>query len=423
MIPKNKTFMEKTMTDISNNIKKCGKSLMSCCKNSYQKMHFELTKTRFHNKNRYRNLNLDYSNVYYDDNEEEHFDDYSQEQIYGSDNLKLYTGYNNIWFGLSKVQFFNNTDPPHNTINIIKPKMGYCIISRSCTKFDVLAKFCYNLKGYRLTNKSKLKVGDIVFCKYSDWRFYCLGAIKRLRQNYNNEVVFDLVFSCCPDSDLVLAWHFNNSIEKNRTLLKYNLPNDNLIDNGERKYKPELETIEEEKTSCGAFVFEEDMEDLGIEENEIIGANKFNENECETYSSPFFSKKTFNNNEIIKFNTFWVNENIHCKQLFKRKEIIVSSRENVKNIYTDYLSNVKIISDFHMKNILNIHQRKHDSLKIIKTGAKNLDMNMLEPQEISFFKQNNNFIRIANAINSGLLCTFTGKLCNKAKQYLLTNCQ
>ena len=152
MIPKNKTFMEKTMTDISNNIKKCGKSLMSCCKNSYQKMHFELTKTRFHNKNRYRNLNLDYSNVYYDDNEEEHFDDYSQEQIYGSDNLKLYTGYNNIWFGLSKVQFFNNTDPPHNTINIIKPKMGYCIISRSCTKFDVLAKFCYNLKGYRLTN-------------------------------------------------------------------------------------------------------------------------------------------------------------------------------------------------------------------------------------------------------------------------------
>ena len=58
MIPKNKTFMEKTIKDISNNVKKCGKSIMKCCKNTYKKMHFELTKTRFHNKNKYRNRSI-----------------------------------------------------------------------------------------------------------------------------------------------------------------------------------------------------------------------------------------------------------------------------------------------------------------------------------------------------------------------------
>ena len=422
MISKNKTFME-TMTDISNNIKKCGKSVMNCCKNSYQKMHFELTKTRLHKNNRYRNLNSDYSNVYYDEKEEEYMDECSLEHIYGSDNLKLYSGYHNIWFSLSKVQYFNNTiSPNHNTINIIKPRMGYCIISRSCKKNNILAKFCYNLEGYRLTNKSKLKVGDIVFCRYSDWRYHCLGVIKKLRQDYNKDLVFDLVFSCCPDSELFLAWHFNNSIEQNRTLLKYKLPNENLKDNGDIKYKTSLETIKEENTSCAAFICQEDIEDTEIEKNEILGSNKYMENKSDEYSCPFFSKKTFNNNEIIKYNTFWVNENKYNKKLFKRKEIIVSSRENVTNIFTECLSNVKVISDFHMKNILNIHQRKHDSLKLIKTVSQNLNMNMLEPQELSFFIQNNNFVRISNAIKGGLLCTYTGKLCNKAKQYLLINC-
>ena len=40
------------------------------------------------------------------------------------------------------------------------------------------------------------------------------------------------------------------------------------------------------------------------------------------------------------------------KNFFKRKQIIVSSKEDVNNIFTDCLSNVKIISEYHMRNIL-----------------------------------------------------------------------
>lgn len=424
MISKNKTFMEKTVEDISNNVKICKNSVIKCCKNSYQKMHFELTKTSLDNKSRYRNLNVDYSNVYNDDNEEE-FDEKSTEYLYGLDNLKLYTGYHNIWFSFNKVRFFNNSEPHHNTINILKSRMGYCIISRSCTKYDIYAKFCYNLEGYRLTNKSKVKVGDIIFCRYDDWKYYCLGTIIRLRLVNGIDKLIDITFSCCPDSDLFLAWHFNNSIEQNKSLLRYKLPNNKLIDTGQDKYKPVLETIREEQPNIAAFFYDDNdsnEEENKVEENEIIGANKFNDNR-ESFASPFFLKKSSFNNEIVKFNTFWINENICSNKLFKRKQVIVSSREDVNNIFTDCLSNVKVISEFHMNNILNIHQKKHNSLKIIKTKKENIVMNMLEPQELSFFKRNKNFYRIVRALNNGLFCTYTGKLCNKAKEYLLTNCQ
>ena len=75
-----------------------------------------------------------------------------------------------------------------------------------------------------------------------------------------------------------------------------------------------------------------------------------------------------------------------------------------------------------MKNILNIHQRKHNSLKVIKTHKKNLLMNMLEPQNLNFFKYNKNYKRIAQALNRDLLCTYTGTLCYEAKKYLLECC-
>ena len=106
---------------------------------------------------------------------------------------------------------------------------------------------------------------------------------------------------------------------------------------------------------------------------------------------------------------------MYNSRLFKRKQIVVSSRDNVKNPYTDCLPNVKIIPEKNMKNILNIHQRKHNSLKVIKTHKKNLLMNMLEPQNLNFFKYNKNYKRITQALNRDLLCTYTGRLCNELK--------
>ena len=180
-------------------------------------------------------------------------------------NLPLAQKFQNIWFTMNKVRFFENSEPRHNTINILKARMGYCLISRSCIKRNILAQYCYNINGYKLTNNSKLRLNQVVHCKFSDWKYCCLGSIIKIRRNYDGELIIDIKFPSCPDSDIILAWHFNNSIEKNKNLLRYSLPNHNLVDdsnddtynegytkennenNKNKKFKPELETIEEEK--------------------------------------------------------------------------------------------------------------------------------------------------------------------------------
>ena len=68
----------------------------------------------------------------------------------------------------------------------------------------------------------------------------------------------------------------------------------------------------------------------------------------ENLSSNFV--KYSESNEILKYNVLWANDfDIYDKKLFKRKQIVVSSKEHVDNIHTSYLSNVKIISEYHMK--------------------------------------------------------------------------
>lgn len=436
----NQTFLQKTIKDISKNIKICGESLKKCCEKTYEKMHHELTKTRRYNRNVYRNLNLDYSNLYYEDDDEEQF---NGGNIYDANNINLYHGFQNIWFTMNKVRFFENSEPRHNTINILKARMGYCLISRSCVKRNILAQYCYNINGYKLTNNSKLTLNQVVHCKFYNWKYFCLGSIIKIRKNYDGELIIDIKFPSCPDSDIILAWHFNNSIEKNKNLLRYSLPNHNLVDNSKEntkeytkennknnKFKPRLETIEEEKPQeeMAAFLLDEDLYDSDMEsnaENEIIGGSKYGEEKINLnnhFVTPLFIGSAHNNNEIIKYNVFWLNNDVYNSRLFKRKQIVVSSRENVKNPYTDCLPNVKIIPEYHMKNILNIHQRKHSSLKVIKTHKKNVLMNMLEPQNLNFFKYNRNYKRIAQALNRDLLCTYTGRLCYEAKKYLLECC-
>ena len=113
----NQSFIQKTIKDISKNIKICGESLKKCCEKTYEKMHHELTKTKTYNRNVYRNLNLDYSNLYYEDDDEEQF---NGGNIYDANNINLYHGFQNIWFTMNKVRFFENSRTKHNTINILK---------------------------------------------------------------------------------------------------------------------------------------------------------------------------------------------------------------------------------------------------------------------------------------------------------------
>ena len=66
------------------------------------------------------------------------------------------------------------------------------------------------------------------------------------------------------------------------------------------------------------------------------------------YASALFFRDTIENNEILKYNVFWLNTELYNNKMFRRKSVLVSSRENVTNIHTNYLPNVRILSEQHI---------------------------------------------------------------------------
>ena len=407
---RNQTFIKKTIRDISKNIKDCSNSVKKCCEITCKKMHYNLTNTR-RKKYEYRNLNQDYSNIYYENDDDEY--DYNLDlSILDRNNMFVYDGLHTVWFSIKNALLFSSIK--ENTIDLLKAKVGYTLISRSYVKRNILYKDCYNIDGEPIKNNSNIKVGTVLQCRLNGWKNYCLCSV--IRVNYTERLLLlDLSFPSCPESEIVLAWHFNSSIEPNKTLIKYRLP-------GNYKKKRALSPIFEEKEeeqplydSVAAFLINE-------EENEIIsdgqtGSPKEEIDDSDKIYSANFIRNS-NNNQLLKYNVFWVYKNDYNNKIFKRKQVVISSYNHVNNIYTDYLSNVKIINDYHMKNILNIHQRSYNSLKILRGNKQQRILNMVEPQTLDFFKYNKNRSRIASALASGLICTYTGPLSRKAKEYL-----
>lgn len=455
MTTPNKTFIEKSIQDLSRNLKKCATSVKKCCEITYEKMHYELNnknrkqklkrKGRYKKLYRYRDLNMNYQNHYCNDN----FGlNYRYSRIMDNNNKIKYNGLENIWLTRKSIEFFKNIDPMKNTINILKCSIGYCLISRTCKKYNVQIKYCYDLNGEELTNKSPLKKDDIIQCKLPTWKKSCVCKVYKIKKNYEGEIFLDLLFPSCPESEIMLGWHFNNSINKNKTLLNYNnikTNKQNERTNTERKMQntkhtqhaqhtkhtqnnlqfkilndvDKLEPIseEKEKNTIGAFILDD------LEENEII-SNEIYDEKTSKEEEPLFENLSSNfvkyseSNEILKYNVLWANDfDIYDKKLFKRKQIVVSSKEHVDNIHTSYLSNVKIISEHHMKNIINIHQHSKGTLKMIRLNKKK-HVNMLEPQTLEFFKYNRYYSRIASALSCGIICSFTGVLSENAKKYL-----
>ena len=405
MTHRNKTFFEKSIQDLSNNIKECSNSVKKCCKITYEKMHRNLVTNNRFKKIQYRNLNYDYSSLYYENDDETDYNlDFS---ILDSNNMFVYTGNKNVWFSRKNALFFSNVE--ENTINLVKAKVGYVLIARSFNKENVEHTKCYNLNGKRLKQNSKVNVGDILQCKLTGWKNTCLCCVKAVK-HIEGMVLLNLSFPSCPESEIVLGWHFNSTIQPNKTLIEYNLP---IEDEYRRELSPIMEETEETTNSIAAFLVHE-------EENEIIsgsniGNSKINDSN-KIYSSNFF--RNSNDNEILKYNVFWLSRNNYKNKFFKKKQVVISSYNHVNNIYTNGLSNVKIINDYHMKNILNLHQRSYNSLKILRTNFSDNILSMVEPQTYDFFKYNKNRHRIIRAMESGMICTYTGPLARKAKEYL-----
>lgn len=429
----NKTFLKKSLYDISKNIQTCKKSIKKCCEITYEKMHYTLLTKRKLKEKKYVSLNKNYKDYYFNDDDDE-------ENLYENslmlDERKYYDGTINIWFSFNKTLFFKNAEPCHNTINILRPKKGYCLISRSCIKYNIPLRYCFNIYGCRLTNNSKLYLNKPIQIKYETWPMYYFGSIIKIKRGFNKEILLDLKMPSCPDSEIILGWHFNNSIEKNKKLLYYYLPNTTLNDDGKCKREISLETIEEvneendsnlelnvmetntqlQENNIAAFLINEE------EENTIIDQTpEITEKKEPLYASPLFFKDTIENNEILKYNVFWLNNQLYNTKMFRRKSVVVSSRENVQNIHTNYLPNVRILSEHHMKNIINIHKQERKSLKVVSRNSRNRTiLNMVEPQVLDFFKYNKDYYKIAHALNNNLICTYTGVLSKAAKKYLFS---
>tara|TARA_B100000963_G_scaffold155233_1_gene135082 strand:+ start:21799 stop:23046 length:1248 start_codon:yes stop_codon:yes gene_type:complete len=408
---RNHTFIQKTIHDISKNVKDCSNSIKKCCEITCQKMHYNLTNTKI-KKYKYRNLNQDYSSIYYE-NDDDEFDYNLDLSIIDRNNMFVYDGIRTVWFSRRNALLFSSIK--ENTINLLKAKVGYTLISRSFVKRNILYKECYNIDGERIKNNSNIEVGTVLQCRLNGWKNYCLCSV--IRVNYTERLLLlDLSFPSCPESEIVLAWHFNSSIEANKTLIKYRLPENYNI---KKRLSPIIEEKKEEVeplyNSVAAFLINE-------EKNEIISSNTTGnpkeeiDDSDKIYSANFI--RNSNNNQLLKYNVFWVYKNDYNNKIFKRKQVVISSYNHVNNIYTDSLSNVKIINDYHMKNILSIHQRSYNTLKILRANKQQKLLNMVEPQTLDFFKYNKNRSRIASALASGLICTYTGPLSRKAKEYL-----
>ena len=401
---RNQTFIKKTISDISKNVRDCSNTVKKCCEITYRKMHYNLKNTR-KKRHTYRNLNQDYSNIYYDDDDDE-FDYNLDLSILDKNNMFLYDGLCTVWFSGKKTMVLSSAK--ESAIDLLKAKVGYTLISRTFLKRNILYIDCYDINGYQLKNDSNIKVGTVIQCRLNAWKNYCLCSITRV--NFvEGLLLLDLSFPSCPESEIVLAWHFNSSIKSNKTLINYRQPCDS-----KRSLSPIFEEKEEEEplfNSVAAFLINE-------EENEVINNSKKKEinNDDKKYSSNFI--KNTNNNQLLQYNVFWVYKNNYNNKIFKRKQVVISSYNHVNNIHKDYLSNVKIINDYHMKNILNIHQRSYNTLKILRGNKEEKISNLIEPQTLDFFKYNKNINRIASAMESGLICTYTGPLSRKAKEYL-----
>lgn len=424
----NKTFFKKSIYDISKNLIKCKKSIKNCLGITYEKMHDKLLTNRKIKRRKYVNLNKNHKNDYFDDDDD---DENLYENSLGLDERKYYDGNINIWISFKNLLFFKNTKPCHNTINILRPRNGYCLISRSCIKYNIPLRYCFNVDGHRLTENSKLYLNKPIQIKYETWPMYYFGSIIKIKRGFNKNILLDLKFPSCPDSEIILGWHFNSSIEKNKKLLHYYLPNNELIDDGKNKKITSLETIEEEnednleldiietkmsqqKNDLAAFLINDEEENTIIKENSNITEKKE-----PIYASSLYFKDTIENNEILKYNVFWLNNQLYNIKMFRRKSVVVSSRENVQNIHTNYLPNVRILSEQHMKNIINIHQCDKKSLKVISRNSRNkTTINMVEPQDLNFFKYNRDYYKIGHALNNNLICTYTGILSKMAKKYL-----
>ena len=127
--------------------------------------------------------------------------------------------------------------------------------------------------------------------------------------------------------------------------------------------------------------------------------------------SGLFDKKDNIKSELLRYDLAWLNSNEHYITVSK-KSINISHN----NIIQTFLSNVAVINEHHLKNIIKLQCQNNYGMKLINKKMFNFaNKDNLEPQNIKFFRKYDNtpFFN-----NETYLCTYTGILCKDAKKYL-----
>ena len=252
--------------------------------------------------------------------------------------------------------------------------------------------------------------------------------------SYFGESTFNVVFPCCPDSEIYLAWHNHNTVVQNKSVLSYPKKNflkeieevnvifdDNSSDDSDDDIENILDNIinevisgEEVKKSC----------------NVAFGNNSYGDGYRDSPSSftdteyiitGVVDKKVIGK-EILKFNTYWIKNNTYnsIEKFISKKSVTISATEFSENLSKSFLPNVCVLENYEMEHILKIQELNGYGCKFFNWDTKYEDAlynNKLEPQEYNFFKFSSNPV-IKDYLSRNKGVTFTGALCDKAKKYL-----
>lgn len=344
-----------------------------------------------------------------------------------------YDGITNIWINLKDLSIFPYNGDDLMTINHLKCKSGYCFLSRSKTIKNISLKYCIDLQLNQILNKSlhNINIDDIILCKLPFWDNYVPAKILSINDkltygyeeswlsddstidNYKlndsfGSGTFNLYFPSCPDSDIYLTWHSGNKIVRERSMLTYKnifqVKNEHLNTTNEHLSKIDNtapfclnDSDDEEINNCIGDMITEVIE---IVKPKII------------LHSGLFEKKDNIKSELLRYHLTWLNNNENYITISK-KSINISHN----NISQTFLSNVAVINEHQLKNIIKLQCQNNYGMKIInKNIFKLANQDNLEPQNIKFFKKyydNTPFIN-----NKTYLYTYTGILCENAKKYL-----
>jgi hypothetical protein len=372
-----------------------------------------------------------------DDNE---ISDTSIYSLFNKNGIQHFDGSVNIWLNRKDIAIFKNDYKDWGAINMLKCSPGYCIVTRSKLFKYVPLDFCRSLSGMKI-NSSNIylySIGDIVLCKMPNWKKYIPCSINNIHdkveygqeQKYHKtfdfgDATLSLFFSSCPESDVVLGWHYGNKIIpkcsvvsykevlNNMTQTQYSFDNLPFVNNN---YENNIMDTE------NTIYIENDINSSSEEE---IGEEASTVCEIKKIVSGLIDKvdASAEKYENLKYRVCWIKNQIRClnsKNIFNSKSITVASTEFAENLQRDFLPNVRILENRHMTNIFKLQHKHGNFLKIFpKYVSPNSEKFCnIEPQTFEQFKRDCNFRNIAYFLNKDNYVTYTGTLCHDAKKYL-----